>query len=110
MSRSKKTNIAVFLNEDGKIRQLPAPARARRLILAYLADKFTAGKTYSEKEVNARIDAWHTFGDYFILRRLLVDGGFMGRKTDGSVYWRLQAPIERGEKEIGEEKRVKTAL
>lgn len=95
MGRSKNTDIAVFLDEDGKIRQLPASARTRRLILVYLADKFTAGKTYSEKEVNARIDAWHTFEDYFILRRLLVDCGFMGRKTDGSAYWRLQAPCEK---------------
>jgi len=87
MGRGKNADIAVFLDGEGRIRQLPAPARTRTPILAYLAGKFETGRTYSEKEVNAKISAWHTFGDYFILRRLLVDYGFMARKTDGSAYW-----------------------
>ena len=91
MHRGKNTDIAVFLDGEGKIRQLPAPVRTKRPVLAYLAGKFETGRLYSEKEINARIDAWHTFGDYFILRRLLVDYGFMARKADGSAYWRLQA-------------------
>jgi hypothetical protein len=32
-------------------------------MLAYLADKFKAGRDYTGKEVNAIIDEWHTFGD-----------------------------------------------
>lgn len=87
MSRRKKTNISVFLDEAGKIKRIPAPNRTKIPVLVYLAGKFEVGRIYSEKEVNAVIDAWHTFGDYFILRRLLVDYNFLARTPDGAKYW-----------------------
>ncbi|MPN52919.1 hypothetical protein SDC9_200582 [bioreactor metagenome] len=96
MGHRKNADIGVFLDGDGKIKQLPEPLRTRRPVLAYLAGKFEPGRIYAEKEVNAVIDVWHTFGDYFILRRLLVDGGYMARRPDGSAYWLL---AEQGRKE-----------
>ena len=98
MGRGKNADIAVFLDGEGKIRQLPVPGRTKMPVLAYLARKFEPEKIYSEKEVNAVIDEWHTFGDYFILRRLLVDQGFMARKADGSAYWLLQKAEKEGTK------------
>ena len=83
----EKINIAVFLDDKGKIQQLPVPDRTKVPVLEYLAGKFEPGRDYSEKEVNKIIDTWHTFNDYFILRRLLVDYGFIGRVPDGSKYW-----------------------
>lgn len=80
-------HIAVFLDGDGRIKQLPVPNRTKIPVLEYLAGKFEPGRTYTEKEVNATISAWHTFGDYFILRRLLIDYGMMERVPDGSRYW-----------------------
>lgn len=83
----KKINISAFLDDDGKIVQVPAPNRTRIPALAYLAGKFEENRIYSEKEINEIINKWHTFGDYFILRRLLVDHGFLARTTDGARYW-----------------------
>ncbi len=77
-----------FLDEEGKIKQLPAKKEARLTVLAYLAEKFEAGRDYTEKEVNTIIDSWHTFGDYFLLRRELIDSALMQREPDGSRYWR----------------------
>lgn len=85
--RNKKINISVFLDDDGRIAQIPVPNRTKIPVLGYLAGKFYEGRVYSEKEVNAVIDEWHTFGDYFILRRLLVDYNFLGRTPDGAEYW-----------------------
>ena len=85
--RNKKINIAVFLDDTGKIARIPVPNRTKIPVLGYLAGKFEADRIYSEKEVNAVIDAWHTFGDYFILRRLLVDYNFLARTPDGAKYW-----------------------
>jgi hypothetical protein len=86
----KKINISVFLDEDGKIVQLPAPNRTKISVLTYLAGKFETGRTYSEKEVNEIIDEWHTFRDYFILRRLLVDYKLLARTPNGEKYWVVQ--------------------
>lgn len=93
---ARKVNIAVFLDEAGRIVQVPVPNRTKLPVLAYLASKFVLEHSYSEKEVNAVINDWHTFGDYFILRRLLIDYGFMGRTPDGSEYWVI-TPIDKTE-------------
>lgn len=105
MSKSKKINISGFLDDDGKIAQLPVPNRTKIPVLGYLAGKFNEGHVYSEKEVNAIIDAWHTFGDYFILRRLLIDYNFLGRTPDGAEYW-----VIKKEEEDGQKKRIKNEV
>jgi len=84
---TRNSNIAVFLDEAGRITQIPKPTRTKIPILAYLASKFEQERVYSEKEVNNLIDTWHTFGDYFILRRLLIDYKFLGRTPNGAEYW-----------------------
>ena len=95
MVKKKKVNIKAFLDDEGRIKQLPVPGRTLKPVLLYLAEKFETGRIYGEKEVNEQINKWHTFGDYFILRRLMVDYGFMARKRDGSAYWREEAQMEK---------------
>jgi len=82
--------IKQFLDSSGKITQLPQKQKARRAVLEYLIGKFDPGRTYSEREVNGICSQWHTFGDYFLLRRELVDHGLLCRERDGSRYWRVQ--------------------
>lgn len=84
---SEKVNIRMFLDNNGKIAQLPAPNKTKITVLAYLAEKFDEDRVYNEKEVNEIINAWHTFEDYFILRRLLIEYKLLGRTTNGAEYW-----------------------
>ena len=94
----KKANISAFLDETGKIKQLPAPNKTKIPVLSYLAEKFETNRTYKEKEVNEIINEWHTFRDYFILRRLLVDYKFLERTPNGEKYWIVQKEdIKEGE-------------
>lgn len=81
-------SIAVFWDEQGKIKQLPAKGQVKYDVLEYLAEKFLFDRDYSEKEVNAIIDSWHTFGDYFLLRRELIDNRLLNRTIDGVRYWK----------------------
>lgn len=85
----KKIRMEAFWDESGKIVQLPSKIKARKAVLEYLANKFESGVTYTEKQVNEICEQWHSFGDFFLLRRELVDYGFLGRQTDGSEYWRI---------------------
>ena len=82
--------IKQFLDDSGKITQLPQKQKVRRALLEYLTGKFELGRTYSEQKVNDICNQWHTFGDYFILRRELVDHGLLCRERDVSRYWRAQ--------------------
>ena len=80
--------IVLRFLEKGKIRQLPVKTAYKRYVMEYLVSKFETGKDYTEAEVNAVIDEWHTFGDCFILRRELIDAGLLKRLPNGSKYWR----------------------
>jgi len=86
--KNKPERINRFLDSKGRLNVLPAKRGKRLAVLAYVALKFDLGRDYTEKEVNALCDDWHTFGDYFLLRRELIDAGFLHRVPDGSRYWR----------------------
>ena len=81
-------NISRFLDHAGKITQLPQKKVFRAAVLGYLAEKFEADRDYTEKEVNTICEEWHTFEDYFLLRRELIDNGFLCREPNGSRYWK----------------------
>ncbi|MBS4535238.1 DUF2087 domain-containing protein [Clostridium sp. D2Q-14] len=83
MSKFKK-----FLDEQGRVTSWPAKRALKIEVLKYIAEKFEEDREYKEKEVNNIIDQWHTFGDYFMLRRGMIDYKFLLRKRDGSMYWR----------------------
>lgn len=89
-------NLQRFLDEDGKLKQLPAKYSMKLEAYAYLAEKFEKGKEYTEHDVNAILSSWHTFGDYFALRRGLVESGLMQRLPNGSKYWRSEKQEQGG--------------
>ena len=49
------------------------------------AKLFELGKKYTEAETREMLAA--VYEDYSMLRRYLVDYGFMGRTKDGTEYW-----------------------
>ncbi len=87
----KAQDINRFLDDSGKVVQLSKNHRMRYLLLEYLAEKFESDCNYTESEVNEICNKWHTFGDYFVLRRELVDNGLLCREQDGSRYWKAKA-------------------
>lgn len=85
----KSTAISRFLDESGRIVQMPRKQTLRRMLLVYLVTKFEPHTVYTERQVNDICNQWHTFGDYFLLRRELVDSGLLSRERDGSRCWRV---------------------
>ncbi|GLC81662.1 hypothetical protein LBYZC6_37760 [Lacrimispora brassicae] len=88
MNMEHKIEINKFLDDSGKIKQLSQKKILRNATLCYLAEKFESDRNYTEKEVNFICEQWHTFGDYFLLRRELIDHGLLCRQPDGSRYWK----------------------
>jgi DNA-binding transcriptional ArsR family regulator len=85
---------------DGRLLSVPA-ARAKRLVvLDHLAGLFEPGRRYPEPEVNELLGRYHP--DYAMLRRYLVDDGFLDRADEpapsGSrsvkVYWRTGGTVD----------------
>jgi len=79
---------------DGKLKQLPSKQKKWLIILRWLATQFEPGVMYSEKQVNAILQAIHP--DYATTRRYLIDFGFMRRERGGGDYWRTPDDEEVG--------------
>ena len=76
--------LRVFVDEEGRVPAMPAKWSKRLVVLDYVAQVFEPGVRYSEAEASAMLRAFHP--DYAMLRRYLVDEGFVER-ADG-IYWR----------------------
>jgi hypothetical protein len=89
-----------YIDKEGRLTDWPSPRNKKglqRLALEYLASKFEFDRTYTEKEVNAILNQFHTFGDHALLRRELYDKRFFDRKVDGTAYWRTNPDQASGE-------------
>ena len=75
--------LANFM-EAGRIKQIPARWKKRRVVLRWLADHFRPAERYTEAQVNDILRRYHE--DFALLRRLLVDDELMQREA--GVYWR----------------------
>ncbi len=85
----KYNTLKGYLDENGKFDRFPGKKQKKKqaLMLQYLADKFDAGKKYTEKEVNEILNQHHSFNDPATLRRLMFGSGLINRTLDGKAYW-----------------------
>lgn len=75
--------------DDGRLVRLPAKRAKRLLVLDRLAQRFEPGRAYLEAHVNALLIPAHP--DYAMLRRCLVDEGFLAREN--GWYWRVGGTV-----------------
>jgi hypothetical protein len=62
---------------DGRLTIMPTVFSKLQIVLEYLVQSFEPGRTYSEPEVNALLNAFHP--DHATLRRQLVDARLLTR-------------------------------
>ncbi len=87
LSEELLSEIKKFMDSEGRLTLFPAKKRNKTISILYLSTKFEPGVIYTEKEVNVIIERYHTFQDKWLLRRELINHGFLSRFTDGSQYW-----------------------
>ena len=90
-----------FVDDVGRLLQWPARHKVQRMAIALLARRFEPTREYREREVNETLMDGHTFADWALLRRNLVDWGFMARESDGSRYRLREDAGTRIEQELG---------
>ena len=83
-------DISRFLNEQGQVFVWPKKHADKQLVLDYLIEKFETENIYTEKDVNDILNQWHTFQDWPLLRRSLVDLGLLTRDIEGYEYRRAK--------------------
>ena len=80
------TELKPFLNQKMQLTAWPARNRKKLHALYYLAQKLEAGRQYTEAELGDLLDQWHTFNDYFLLRRSLIEAHLLTRDAYGREY------------------------
>jgi ribosomal protein L12E/L44/L45/RPP1/RPP2 len=73
----------------GRMLRWPHKYSVQRLALWVMWMQFESRRVYTEREVNAVLKAWHTWGDHVTLRRELINDRLLTRKSDGSSYRKL---------------------
>ncbi len=71
--------------QEAKLKKFPLKEKQRLIILREIIKHIDNDKTYSEKALNDILKP--IYEDYALIRRLLIEYGFIDRKDDGSEYW-----------------------
>ena len=75
-------------DDAGRLVRLPNKFSVQQIVMWVMWTRFAPRRDYTEKEVNAILNAHHTFGDPATLRRKLVNMKLLGRESDCSRYWK----------------------
>ncbi|HTX99336.1 MAG TPA: metalloregulator ArsR/SmtB family transcription factor [Bacteroidota bacterium] len=86
LSSYDKKVLSAFLSKDGRIKAFPMQEKKLHVITRYVLSSFEVGRRYTEKEVNHILKRYSD--DTALLRRALVDYGYMEREGGGGLYWR----------------------
>ena len=76
------------LLKDGKIVRWPKKVIDKNMVLEYVSIKIPVDKKLSEMEINEIIKKNILFDDYVLIRRELIEKGFLYRTKDCREYWR----------------------
>lgn len=77
----------------GRLVRWPGRTSQQKLALWALWARLPKGEAMTEREISARLDHWHLFGDAAIIRRTLWEMKLISRTPDSRDYRRIeQAP------------------
>jgi len=74
-----------YFDTTGALLNFPSKEKKKIIILREIAKNFKAQTEYSEKEINRILT--RIYDDYVLIRRYLIQYGFLDRKNDGASYW-----------------------
>ena len=70
---------------SGPLKEFPRKEKLRLVILRELVKRFDKAASYDELQVNEILQS--AYADYALVRRYMIEYGFMARNPDGSQYW-----------------------
>ena len=77
-----------FSSANSRLRYFPVKEEKRKLLLPRFASLFEPNKIYTEDEVKIIIKK--VYDDDALIRRYLVDYGYLNREKDGSKYYKVE--------------------
>jgi len=82
--------VSRHFDANGVLLRWPARNSLQPLCLWVLWSRMEAGRDYPDADNTLLLNRWASFGDHALLRRALVDMGYVERTKDGRVYRRIE--------------------
>lgn len=82
--------VSRHFDAEGVLLRWPARRSQQPLCLWALWSRMEPGRDYSDADNTRLLNAWASFGDHALLRRALVDMGYVARTSDGRIYRRIE--------------------
>lgn len=96
-------------DDEGRLLRWPKKFSEQRACLWALWSGLPRGEEWDEPTVNAAIRALEAFGDHVLIRRELVEGGWIGRTDDCRRYWLFDPAVPEEVAELAEQVRLRRA-
>jgi hypothetical protein len=75
---------------EGRLIRWPARTGVQHKVLWVLWSHLPRGASMTERQISARLNDWHLFGDAAIIRRTLLEQGLITRSADCTDYRRVE--------------------
>jgi hypothetical protein len=75
---------------EGRLIRWPARTAVQHKVLWVLWSHLPRGVSMTERQISARLNDWHLFGDAAIIRRTLLEQGLIARSADCTDYRRIE--------------------
>jgi hypothetical protein len=82
--------VSRHFDADGVLLRWPSKNSLQPLCLWVLWARMEPGRDYADRENTELLNAWASFGDHALLRRSMVDMGYVTRTPDGRTYRRIE--------------------
>lgn len=69
-------------------KHIPAKEKKKYIIMCMMMFVFEPNRVYTEKEINELLKPM--VEDYVMMRRYMIDYGFLGRTENGKAYWLIK--------------------
>jgi len=90
IDHARVEKVLRHFNDAGVMIRWPSRTNHQTLCLWVIWSRIPAEQHFSESEINRFITDGHSFGDYAILRRSLVNAKMLARTADGRLYRRIE--------------------
>ncbi|WP_449621840.1 DUF2087 domain-containing protein [Robertmurraya sp. Marseille-Q9965] len=88
VTEEEQSKIIKKFFSNGKLMKFPPKEKQRLVVLQEIAEELKVDQVYDEKELNQSLKEYYE--DYVLIRRYLIEYGFLDRKPDGSQYWLIK--------------------
>jgi len=85
ITEEEQRQIKTQFISEGVLKKFPPKEKQRIVILREITNLLKSDYIYNEKELNFTLKSFYE--DYVLIRRYLIEYGFIDRKRDGSQYW-----------------------